>query len=179
MIYKKTLTQDYTVKAFRLFYECYPDWFIEAINNFDAKPIFNADDPQVVEGFNVWNNSSIVNEYVEARKGDYIVFTQDHCLEVYGEYAFKEQFVPVNNQVKYYWQFEDRGGKPTERPVCSGCGASPAYYLPGKLQDPRWNGAINDIADTFGISVCPPFCHECGSKMEKEVKWAYEENSKS
>lgn len=49
------------------------------------------------------------------------------------------------------WQFEDRGGKTTERPVCSGCGSSPAYFLLKGL-------------------VAPPYCHECGAKMKKEVR---------
>lgn len=49
------------------------------------------------------------------------------------------------------WQFEDRGGKTTERPVCSGCGSSPAYFLLKGL-------------------VAPPYCHECGAKMKKEIK---------
>lgn len=49
------------------------------------------------------------------------------------------------------WQFEDRGGKIIDRPVCSGCGASPAYFLHKAL-------------------VAPPYCHECGAKMEKEIR---------
>ena len=54
------------------------------------------------------------------------------------------------------WQFEARGkdGR-TETPVCSGCGATPKYYVPK-----------NDI----GMQV-PPYCHECGCKMDKVVKY--------
>ena len=54
------------------------------------------------------------------------------------------------------WQFEARGkyGR-TETPVCSWCGATPKYYAPK-----------NDV----GFQV-PPYCHECGCKMDKEVKY--------
>jgi hypothetical protein len=47
------------------------------------------------------------------------------------------------------WQIEDRGGKPTDRPICSQCGATPKYYLNGESS---------------------PYCQECGSKMERKVK---------
>lgn len=54
------------------------------------------------------------------------------------------------------WQFERRGKDGvTELPVCSGCGATPKYYAPK-----------NDV----GMQV-PPYCHECGSKMDDEVKY--------
>lgn len=54
------------------------------------------------------------------------------------------------------WQFEARGkdGR-TETPVCSGCGATPKYYVPR-----------SDV----GMQV-PPHCHECGCKMDKVVKY--------
>ena len=48
-----------------------------------------------------------------------------------------------------YWQIEDRGGKPTDRPICSQCGATPKYYVNGESS---------------------PYCQECGSKMERKVK---------
>lgn len=54
------------------------------------------------------------------------------------------------------WQFEARGKDGvTELPVCSGCGATPKYYVPK-----------NDV----GMQV-PPYCHECGAKMDAEVKY--------
>lgn len=57
------------------------------------------------------------------------------------------------------WQFERRSdGSVTELPVCSGCGATPKYYAPK-----------NDV----GMQV-PPYCHECGSKMEAAVKMEVE-----
>ena len=53
------------------------------------------------------------------------------------------------------WQFERRSdGSVTELPVCSGCGATPKYYVP-----------MNDV----GMQV-PPYCHECGSRMAPVVK---------
>ena len=53
------------------------------------------------------------------------------------------------------WQFERRGKDGvTELPVCSGCGATPKYYAPK-----------NDV----GMQV-PPYCHECGAKMDAEVE---------
>ena len=53
------------------------------------------------------------------------------------------------------WQFEARGKDGvTELPVCSGCGATPKYYVPK-----------NDV----GMQV-PPYCHECGAKMDAEVE---------
>ena len=57
------------------------------------------------------------------------------------------------------WQFERRGKDGvTELPVCSGCGATPKYYVPK-----------NDV----GMQV-PPYCHECGSKMAAVVKMEVE-----
>ena len=47
------------------------------------------------------------------------------------------------------WQIEDRGGKPTDRPICSQCGATPKYYVNGESSS---------------------YCQECGSKMERKVK---------
>lgn len=47
------------------------------------------------------------------------------------------------------WQIEDRGGKPTDKPICSQCGATPKYYVNGESS---------------------PYCQECGSKMERKVK---------
>ena len=53
------------------------------------------------------------------------------------------------------WQFERRGKDAiTELPVCSGCGTTPKYYVPK-----------NDV----GMQV-PPYCHECGAKMDMEVQ---------
>lgn len=53
------------------------------------------------------------------------------------------------------WQFEARGkdGR-TEQPVCSWCGATPKYYVP---------------KNSVGMQV-PPYCHECGTNMDAEVK---------
>lgn len=53
------------------------------------------------------------------------------------------------------WQFEARGKDGiTELPVCSWCGATPKYYAP---------------KNSVGMQV-PPYCHECGCKMDAEVK---------